>query len=125
MGQLRPFHSCIPTGVHGPTCIVWANLTPCSLQGYDNETDVGNSLQGVERTAVFVVTKLGENRASAAEVVASFRESLAKLGTDYVDLFLIHNPRSGRLRRGNFVILPPIFSFIWRIPIGTTHESDE
>jgi hypothetical protein len=23
---------CIPTGMHGPTCIVWANLTPSSLQ---------------------------------------------------------------------------------------------
>jgi hypothetical protein len=31
----------------------------------------------------------------------------------------------GRLRRGNFIILPLEFSFIWRIPIGTTNESDE
>jgi hypothetical protein len=22
----------VPTGTHGPTCIVWANLTPCSLK---------------------------------------------------------------------------------------------
>jgi hypothetical protein len=21
-------HSCVPTGMHGPTCIFWANLTP-------------------------------------------------------------------------------------------------
>ena len=31
----------------------------------------------------------------------------------------------GPLRRGHFVIMPPSFSFIWRIPIGTTNESDE
>jgi hypothetical protein len=33
LGQLQPFCSCIPTGMHGPTCIVWANLnsTPSSI----------------------------------------------------------------------------------------------
>jgi hypothetical protein len=25
-------YCCIPTGMHGPTCIFWANLTPFSLQ---------------------------------------------------------------------------------------------
>jgi hypothetical protein len=29
------------------------------------------------------------------------------------------------LRRGPSVILPPSFSFIWRIPIRGTHSSDE
>jgi hypothetical protein len=31
----------------------------------------------------------------------------------------------GRLRRGPFAIIPPTFSFIWRIPIGKTKGSDE
>ena len=31
LGQIQPF-SCIPSGMHGPTCIFWANLTPFSLQ---------------------------------------------------------------------------------------------
>jgi hypothetical protein len=33
-GQVRPqpFYSCVPTGVHGPTCILWADLTASSLQ---------------------------------------------------------------------------------------------
>ena len=26
------FSSCIPTAMHGPTCVYWANLTPFSLQ---------------------------------------------------------------------------------------------
>jgi hypothetical protein len=26
------FYSCIPTGMYGPTCIVWADLTPFALQ---------------------------------------------------------------------------------------------
>jgi hypothetical protein len=31
-GQIQPFCSCIPTRMHGPICIVWANLTPFSLK---------------------------------------------------------------------------------------------
>jgi hypothetical protein len=33
--------------------------------------------------------------------------------------------RAGRLRRGCFVILPPPFWFVWRIPIVTRNVGDE
>jgi hypothetical protein len=34
LGQLQPFTAvCIPTRIHGPTCILWAKLTPSSLPG--------------------------------------------------------------------------------------------
>jgi hypothetical protein len=32
---------------------------------------------------------------------------------------------AGRLRRGHFVILPPLFSFVCRIPIVKRNVSDE
>jgi hypothetical protein len=35
------FYSYIPTGMHGPTCIFWANLTPFSLQIDIGQIDVG------------------------------------------------------------------------------------
>jgi hypothetical protein len=31
VGPTSAFSSCIPTGMHGPTCIFWANLTFFSL----------------------------------------------------------------------------------------------
>jgi hypothetical protein len=31
LGETSVFSSCIPAGMHGPTCIFWANLTPFSL----------------------------------------------------------------------------------------------
>ena len=31
VGPTSAFYSCIPTGMHGPTCIFWANLTLFSL----------------------------------------------------------------------------------------------
>jgi hypothetical protein len=33
--------------------------------------------------------------------------------------------KDGRLRRGHSVILPPPFSFVWRITIVGTHSSGE
>ena len=33
--------------------------------------------------------------------------------------------RHGRLRRGPSVILPPAFSFVWRIPMRGTNSIDE
>ena len=35
VGPTSAFYSCIPTGMHGPTCICRANLTPCSLSKYN------------------------------------------------------------------------------------------
>jgi hypothetical protein len=32
LGQLQPFIAVFSTGMHGPTRIVWANLTPFSLK---------------------------------------------------------------------------------------------
>ena len=32
VGPTSALYSCVPTGVHGPTCICWANLTAFLLQ---------------------------------------------------------------------------------------------
>jgi diketogulonate reductase-like aldo/keto reductase len=59
---------------------------------YANEAEVGHALRdsGLDRAAVFVTTKL---RASdAAKAGAVLRSSLRALGTDYVDLWLVHWP---------------------------------
>jgi hypothetical protein len=40
LGQLQPF-SCIPTGLHGPTRIFWANLTPFSLRAVARADTIG------------------------------------------------------------------------------------
>jgi hypothetical protein len=32
VGPTSAFYSCVPTGMHGPTCIFWGNLTPSSVQ---------------------------------------------------------------------------------------------
>lgn len=59
---------------------------------YRNEADVGRAVKdgGVDREQVFITTKLRPKDARKAR--ATLESSLRLLGTDYVDLWLIHWP---------------------------------
>ncbi|KIU02273.1 MULTISPECIES: aldo/keto reductase [unclassified Frigoribacterium] len=61
---------------------------------YANETGVGRALaaSGVPRDEVFLTTKVWNTAQGYDETLRSFDESLTKLGTDHVDLYLIHWP---------------------------------
>jgi 2,5-diketo-D-gluconate reductase A len=61
---------------------------------YENEAGVGEGLRasGLDRAGVFITSKLS-NAAHAPDAArAAFEGTLRALGTDYVDLFLIHWP---------------------------------
>ncbi|HET7327605.1 MAG TPA: aldo/keto reductase [Nocardioidaceae bacterium] len=62
---------------------------------YGNEDEVGRALKdsGVARDDVFVTTKCPPDR--AGRELDTLRESLDLLGTDHVDLWLIHWPEEG------------------------------
>lgn len=62
---------------------------------YRNEAEVGRALadSGVDRSAVFVTTKLPAERADRPR--QTLERSLRDLGTGYVDLWLIHWPPGG------------------------------
>jgi diketogulonate reductase-like aldo/keto reductase len=59
---------------------------------YRNEQEVGGGLarSGIDRTEVFVTTKIPPDRSGAE--VETLRESLTALSIDHVDLWLIHWP---------------------------------
>jgi len=62
---------------------------------YGNEEAVGRAIKnsGVPREELFVTTKLWVQDAPAEEnTKRAFETSLAKLGLDYVDLYLMHQP---------------------------------
>ncbi|CAG4932193.1 unnamed protein product [Colias eurytheme] len=65
---------------------------------YDNEEDVGAAIADliqrkvVTREEIFVSTKLWGTRHARDQVVPALKESLQRLGLDYVDLYLIHSP---------------------------------
>lgn len=61
---------------------------------YGNEADVGQALResGVPRDEVSIVTKLWNQDQGYARARRAFDESLAELGIDVVDLYLLHWP---------------------------------
>ncbi|WP_046078035.1 2,5-didehydrogluconate reductase DkgB [Halomonas sp. HG01] len=65
-----------------------------TAQFYGNEAEVGQAIaeSGIPREEIFLTTKVWHDRLSPADLEASAEESLNKLGTDHVDLLLIHWP---------------------------------
>jgi diketogulonate reductase-like aldo/keto reductase len=63
---------------------------------YRNESEVGRAVRdsAVARADVFITTKLPAER--TGQIRRTLDESLSSLGTDYVDLWLIHWPPAGR-----------------------------
>jgi 2,5-diketo-D-gluconate reductase A len=61
---------------------------------YANEAEIGRALQdsGLDRAEVFITTKIRPSDAGRVSTV--LRQSLRSLGTDYIDLWLVHWPPS-------------------------------
>jgi 2,5-diketo-D-gluconate reductase A len=61
---------------------------------YGNEPAVRDAIQasGLQRGEVFVTTKLFNDSHGSENAQRAFSESLSKLGSDYIDLYLIHWP---------------------------------
>lgn len=59
---------------------------------YGNEEDVGRAIMesGIPRSEIYVTTKLWNSDQARAQ--KAFNDSLARLGLDYVDLYLVHFP---------------------------------
>ena len=66
---------------------------------YRNEEDVGRSVthfireSSTHRHSIFVTTKLWDTDHGYHEAIAAGRQSLQKLGLEYIDLYLIHSMR--------------------------------
>lgn len=61
---------------------------------YGNEEQVGEAIRnsGVARDELFVATKVWVDSAGEDAALRAFDASVNKLGTDYLDLYLIHQP---------------------------------
>lgn len=61
---------------------------------YENEEGVGQAIKdsGIPREEIFVTTKVWNTDHGYENTLKAFDKSIAKLGLEYVDLYLIHWP---------------------------------
>lgn len=71
-----------------------------TAMGYGNEEAVGQAIKesGIPRDEIFITTKLSNDFRGRKQTLKAFEESLQRLQTDYVDLFLIHWPAPKKYR---------------------------
>lgn len=89
------------TGIDAVKSAIRAGYTHIdTAQAYGNEECVRIAIEecGADRSKLFITTKIWNNNHSYDLVMSSFEESLRKLGTDYVDLLLIHWPNPAPFR---------------------------
>jgi 2,5-diketo-D-gluconate reductase A len=65
-----------------------------TAEGYGNEKEVGEAIDGsgLDRADVFVTSKLNNGCHRPDDARGAFDRTLGALGSDYIDLFLIHWP---------------------------------
>ena len=65
-----------------------------TAQAYHNEEGVGTAVKnsGIARAELFLVSKIWISNYGYEKAKRSIDESLRKLGTDYIDLMLLHQP---------------------------------
>ncbi|MEF8820747.1 MAG: aldo/keto reductase [Halovenus sp.] len=63
-----------------------------TAEGYENEAEVGDAIADVDREELFLTSKVLPKHLGYDSLIQSCEASLDRLGTDYLDLYLIHWP---------------------------------
>ncbi len=65
-----------------------------TAKNYQNETEVGEGIRmsGIDRSELFVTSKIWFKDYGYEETLRAFQQSLDRLGLDYLDLCLLHQP---------------------------------
>lgn len=66
---------------------------------YGNEEPVGEAIKksGIPRNEIFLTSKLWNNEHGYHKAIDAFEDSLRRLSTDYLDLYLIHWPKESNI----------------------------
>jgi diketogulonate reductase-like aldo/keto reductase len=77
---------------------------------YENEAEIGKAVKdsGIPRKEIFVTTKLWNSDQGYDSALRAFERSLNNFGFDYVDLYLIHWPLTGK-RKDSWKALERIY----------------
>jgi len=73
-----------------------------TAEGYMNESEIGEVIAEYDREKLFLTSKVLPKNLNYESVLASCEASLDRLGTDYLDLYLIHWPNPAISLRETF-----------------------
>ncbi len=79
-------------GVEHAIGLGYRHIDTAQMYGNEDEVGRGTASAGVDRGELFVTTKLADRNCASERVRSSVEDSLRRLGTDYIDLLLIHWP---------------------------------
>lgn len=93
-----------------------------TASSYGNEKDVGDAIRdsGIKREEVFITTKLWNDDQGFESALRAFDDSLKKLNTKYVDLYLIHWPVKAK-RKESWKALEKIYESGYCHSIGISN----
>ncbi len=80
-----------------------------TAEGYQNEGAVGDVLARYDRETLFVTSKVVPSNLHYEDVLDALFSSLDRLGTDYLDLYLIHWPNPTISLRETFLALERLY----------------
>jgi diketogulonate reductase-like aldo/keto reductase len=85
----------VAEAVRGAAAVGYRHFDCASV--YGNEDRLGQAFRtifdgGLRREELWIVSKLWNDKHAEADVIASCRKSLADLGLDYLDMYLVHWP---------------------------------
>ncbi len=85
----------VAEAVKGAAAVGYRHFDCASV--YGNEREIGSSFEaimngGIKREELWITSKLWNDKHGEDDVIASCRQSLADLGLEYLDLYLVHWP---------------------------------
>jgi alcohol dehydrogenase (NADP+) len=94
-GSDQASHQQVAEAVRGAAEVGYRHFDCAAV--YCNEALIGNALQdvlksGVKRDDLWITSKLWNNNHAEEDVIPAFKKSLADLGLEYLDIYLIHWP---------------------------------
>lgn len=93
--------------------------------GGHSEELVGEAIQGFKREEIFLTTKVWRTNLRYDDLLSSIRQSLKRLGTDWVDLYLIHWPNEKIPLKETIQALERCVDNGWTKFIGVCNFSEE
>lgn len=76
---------------------------------YGNEEEIGDALKDFDRSKIFITSKVWYENLHYHDLISSCQTSLKKLGTNYLDLYLIHWPNPAIDMKESFQALQKLY----------------